>query len=67
VGIGVFFKKLLESFDNLSFYGEEKVNKQLRGDFGNAANTIPKSVPKKPIAKQPTLKPVTIKKSGRGK
>lgn len=43
------------------------MNKQLRGDFGNAANTQVKSVPKKPIAKQPTPKPVTIKKSGRGK
>jgi hypothetical protein len=43
------------------------VNKINRGDYGNAPNTIPKSVPKKPIATQPKVKPVTIKKSGRGK
>ncbi len=43
------------------------MNKQLRGDFGNVPNTQVNKVPKKPIATQPKVKPVTIKKSGRGK
>jgi hypothetical protein len=43
------------------------MNKVLRGDYGGQPNTIPKSVPKKAMPKQPVLKPVRIKQTGRGK
>lgn len=33
------------------------MNKANRGDYGNAANTMPKKVPAKAGTKQPALKP----------
>jgi hypothetical protein len=33
------------------------MNKSRRGDYGNAPNTQPQSVPKKPVSGQPPLKP----------
>jgi hypothetical protein len=39
------------------------MNKQNRGDYGNAPNTVPAKVPEKPIADQPKVKPIApIKK-----